>query len=219
MIADARRRARLCNVERLSQRAVQARAEHLAIVQALQAGDAERARDHDGAPGRRGARSRARWGICRMKTDAARLARCIVAEPLTSQAFAEFGEVVEHAGNERRRHLAPPYAHSAPARARPSGSAGWMAPYPRPARCCCWNVIRIPRRPSSRWTTPLSRRRGAGRCAGRAGPGTAARLRRQRQPGRVLSDWRLAPGPRQLRAPAQFAVTMTLTGAGDDDVF
>ena len=44
MIADARRRARLCNVERLSQRAVQARAEHLAIVQALQAGDAERAR-------------------------------------------------------------------------------------------------------------------------------------------------------------------------------
>ena len=42
-----------------------------------------------------------------MKTDAARLARCIVAEPLTSQAFAEFGEVVEHAGNERRRHLAP----------------------------------------------------------------------------------------------------------------
>ena len=38
------RRARLCNVERLSQRAVQARAEHLAIVQALQAGDAERAR-------------------------------------------------------------------------------------------------------------------------------------------------------------------------------
>ena len=43
MIADARR-ARLCNVERLSQRAVQARAEHLAIVQALQAGDAERAR-------------------------------------------------------------------------------------------------------------------------------------------------------------------------------
>ena len=50
-----------------------------------------------------------------MKTDAARLARCIVAEPLTSQAFAEFGEVVEHAGNERRRHLALPYAHSAPA--------------------------------------------------------------------------------------------------------
>ena len=43
MIADAPR-ARLCNVERLSQRAVQARAEHLAIVQALQAGDAERAR-------------------------------------------------------------------------------------------------------------------------------------------------------------------------------
>ena len=73
------------------------------------------ARDHDGAPGRRAARSRARWGICRMKTDAARLARCIVAEPLTSQAFAEFGEVVEHAGNERRRHLALPYAHSAPA--------------------------------------------------------------------------------------------------------
>ena len=29
-----------------------------------------------------------------MKTDAARLARCIVAEPLTSQVFAEFGEVV-----------------------------------------------------------------------------------------------------------------------------
>ena len=43
MIADAPARA-LCNVERLSQRAVQARAEHLAIVQALQAGDAERAR-------------------------------------------------------------------------------------------------------------------------------------------------------------------------------
>ena len=33
----------------------------------------------------------------------------------------------------------------------------------------------------------------------------------------VLSDWRLAPGSRC--APAQFAVTMTLTGAGDDDVF
>ena len=44
MIADARRRARLCNVERLAQRSVLARGEHLAIVEALQAGDGERAR-------------------------------------------------------------------------------------------------------------------------------------------------------------------------------
>ncbi len=45
MIADARRRVRMCNVERVPARLIQAREEHLAIVQALLDGDAERARD------------------------------------------------------------------------------------------------------------------------------------------------------------------------------
>ena len=151
-----------------------------------------------------------------MKTDAARLARCIVAEPLTSQAFAEFGEVVEHAGNERRRHLALPYAHSAPA-ARTAIWVSRMAPYPRPgAAAGTSSVFLADLHPAGQHPYLVV----VAPDDAQAGPGTAARLRRQRQPGRVLSDWRLAPGPvGAARAPAQFAVTMTLTGAGDDDVF
>ncbi|WYX28337.1 ureidoglycolate lyase [Achromobacter denitrificans] len=42
-------------------------------------------------------------------------ARRVVAEPLTSEGFAAFGEVVEHAGEQRRRHLSLPFAHAAPA--------------------------------------------------------------------------------------------------------
>ena len=44
IIADARRRVRMCNVERLPGRALLARHEHLAIVVALQSGDGDRAR-------------------------------------------------------------------------------------------------------------------------------------------------------------------------------
>lgn len=45
IIADARRRVRMCNVERAPGRSVQARHEHLAIVVALQSGDAAQARE------------------------------------------------------------------------------------------------------------------------------------------------------------------------------
>ncbi|MEI2415665.1 GntR family transcriptional regulator [Orrella sp. JC864] len=44
MIADARRRARMCAVELVPERSVLARQEHLAIVQALQSRDGEQAR-------------------------------------------------------------------------------------------------------------------------------------------------------------------------------
>lgn len=45
IIADARRRVRMCNVERMPGRALRARHEHLAIVVALQSGDAASARE------------------------------------------------------------------------------------------------------------------------------------------------------------------------------
>ena len=129
-----------------------------------------------------------------MKTDAARLARCIVAEPLTSQVFAEFGEVVEHAGNERRRHLTLPYAHSAPAARTTIWVSRVDGAIPQPARCCCWNVIRIPRRPSSAGQHPYLVVVAPDDAQGEP---DLERLRAFVASGSqgVLSDWRLAPGP------------------------
>ncbi|MBR8652818.1 ureidoglycolate lyase [Achromobacter sp. Marseille-Q0513] len=155
-----------------------------------------------------------------MKTDAARLARCIVAEPLTSQAFAEFGEVVEHAGNERRRHLALPYAHSAPA----ARTAIWVSrvesaiPQPCP-------VLLLERHPySSQTFIPLDNTPYLVVVApdDAQGEPDLERLRAFVASGSQGVCYRTGvwhQGLSTLRAPAQFAVTMTLTGAGDDDVF
>ena len=155
-----------------------------------------------------------------MKTDAARLARCIVAEPLTSQAFAEFGEVVEHAGNERRRHLALPYAHSAPA----ARTAIWVSrvenaiPQPCP-------VLLLERHPySSQTFIPLDNTPYLVAVApdDAQGEPDLERLRAFVASGNQGVCYRSGvwhQGLSALRAPAQFVVTMTLTGAGDDDVF
>ena len=154
-----------------------------------------------------------------MKTDAARLARCIVAEPLTSQAFAEFGEVVEHAGNERRRHLALPYAHSAPAAHGHLGQpGGWRHTPDLPGAAAGTSSVFLAdlhpagQHPYLVVVAPDDAQ----------GEPDLERLRAFVASGSQGVCYRTGvwhQGLSALRAPAQFAVTMTLTGAGDDDVF
>ena len=155
-----------------------------------------------------------------MKTDAARLARCIVAEPLTSQAFAEFGEVVEHAGNERRRHLAPALRALGAGRAHghlgqpggwrhtpdlPGAAAGTSSVFLADLHPAGQHPYLVVVAPDDAQGEPDLERLRAFVASGSQGVCYRTGVWHQ--------------GLSALRAPAQFAVTMTLTGAGDDDVF
>lgn len=145
-------------------------------------------------------------------------ARRVVAEPLTSEGFAAFGEVVEHAGEQRRRHLSLPFAHAAPA-CRP---AMWVS---RVEAAIAWPcpVMLLERHPySSQTFIPLD---GASYLVavapdGERGEPDLSRLRAFIASGSQGVCYRAGvwhQGLSVLRASAQFAVAMTLADEGDDE--
>ncbi|MGE8687501.1 MAG: ureidoglycolate lyase [Achromobacter sp.] len=144
--------------------------------------------------------------------------RRVVAEPLTSEGFAEFGEVVEHGGDARRRHLSLPFAHAAPA-CRP---AMWVS---RVDAALAWPcpVVLLERHPHSSQTfIPLDNAPYLVAVApdGADGAPDLSRLRAFIACGSQGVCYRAGvwhQGLSVLRAPAQFAVAMTLADDGNDE--
>ncbi len=142
------------------------------------------------------------------------------ASVLTSEAFAPFGEVIEHSGAQRRRHLALPFDHDGPA-VRP---AMWVSRVDQ-AVTLPYQFDLLERHAHSAQTfIPLT---GAAYLVVVApssadGAPDLARLRAFVASGAQGVCYRRGiwhHGLSVLQAPAQFAVTMTLTPDAHDDEF
>ncbi|MEI2415666.1 ureidoglycolate lyase [Orrella sp. JC864] len=146
--------------------------------------------------------------------------RQVRAVPLTREAFAPFGDVIEHAGPGRRRHLDVPFEHGAMA-TRPAmwvSRAGQACALP----CRLQNMERHPH--SAQSFIPLSGAPYLVVVAPEARDGTPDLGRLQAFVAAGSQGVCYRPGVWHhglsvLQAPAEFAVVMTLTGTGEDDEF
>jgi ureidoglycolate lyase len=146
--------------------------------------------------------------------------RRIAPQPLTSAAFAPFGEVVEHAGDERRRQLTTPFD------ALPDASrfSMWVTRVSLPARLPLLITTLERHRSSAQTFIPLSSVQylvvvapsddgnapdPAGMKAFIASPGQGVSYRKD--------TWH--HGLTVLDEPGDFAVMMGLRGDGQDDEF
>lgn len=144
----------------------------------------------------------------------------IVVEPLTAAAFAPFGEVVAHAGSERRQLFPDVFAHLPEA-----GEASFWVSRVDAVSALPLTVTMLERHPFTAQTfLPLSGGRylaivTGSDAQGRPDLGTARAFLAQPNQGITYRRDVWHHGMTILDGPAQFAVLMHKTGRNDDDVF
>ena len=139
---------------------------------------------------------------------------------LTQAAFEPFGEVLQHAGDQRRRYLALPFAHDPPAHE----SRLWISRVTQ-ADSVPLSVRTLERHPWSAQTfIPLTPTPYLVVVAPTGADGLPDLDRIQAF--EACADQGVCYRPRVwhhglsvLTAPAQFVVTMTVSGSGGDDEF
>lgn len=155
-----------------------------------------------------------------MRDDAVTPVQRIHTQPLTIAAFAPFGEVIEHAGDQRRRYLSTPFEHALPA----TESRLWISEVTIAASASV-ALHTLERHPWSAQTfIPLSHTGYLVVVAPTLADGLPdlANL----QAFEAAPDQGVCYRPRVwhhglsvLTAPAQFVVTMTVSGGQGDDEF
>ncbi|QEL27232.1 ureidoglycolate hydrolase (plasmid) [Bosea sp. F3-2] len=144
----------------------------------------------------------------------------VTIEPLTAQAFAPYGEVVAHAGSERRRFFPHVFEHLADA-----GEPSFWVSRVDQIDTLPLMVTMLERHPFTAQTfLPLSGGRYLAIVAesdAQGGPDPATLRAFLAGPSQGVTYRRDVwhHGMTILDGPAQFAVLMHKTGRGDDDVF
>jgi len=155
-----------------------------------------------------------------MSRDAIAPTRRIHTQPLTIAAFAPYGEVIEHAGDQRRRYLSAPFEHSAPA----ATSTFWVSEVTHASNGPVLLEV-LERHPWSAQTfIPLTY---AGYLVvvaptlinGLPDLDNLQAFEASPQQGVCYRTGVWHHGLSVLKAPAQFVVTMTVSGGQGDDEF